>query len=193
MKIRLQFKYKIATVFSVEKRNVKKRVTKMAYIAIGLYAIILGCYTEVIFGQRDFGIALTFFAIVILGGVTTFFRGWILYIKTESKEGRIGRLDYFVRNLLIGLLTGFALMAVSFFEPSTGTRMGFFFIWLSGALALTFQAVMRLHDIDRPAIQCLLLFVPLYNIYFQFLLWLKVGTKGSNQYGNNPLEIKHAY
>jgi uncharacterized membrane protein YhaH (DUF805 family) len=46
--------------------------------------------------------------------------------------------------------------------------------------------VRRLHDLDATGWLLLLIFVPVINIGFLFVLLFKAGTKGSNAYGSIP-------
>jgi uncharacterized membrane protein YhaH (DUF805 family) len=60
-------------------------------------------------------------------------------------------------------------------------------IGLGGAIPLAFQAVKRLHDLDRPGSHYWLFLLPFYNIYLGWVLLFKKGTAGNNIYGPDPL------
>jgi len=111
-----------------------------------------------------------------------------------SMEGRLGRLQYFLRlcavygsvlvgSLVVGLLLGATMgRAGQQLSPVFGALTG-----LAGAVVMAFQAVKRLHDLDRPGTHYWLLLVPIYGLYLGLLLLFKKGTDGSNRYGNNPV------
>ncbi|OBK27909.1 hypothetical protein A5634_21360 [Mycobacterium asiaticum] len=48
-------------------------------------------------------------------------------------------------------------------------------------------SVRRLHDIDRTGWWVLIAFVPLLGIVVLLVFWVTEGTRGTNQYGPNPL------
>ncbi len=48
--------------------------------------------------------------------------------------------------------------------------------------------VQRLHDLDRSGWQYWRLSIPFYNLYLGFILLFRKGTKGPNQYGDDPLQ-----
>jgi uncharacterized membrane protein YhaH (DUF805 family) len=50
----------------------------------------------------------------------------------------------------------------------------------------------RLHDLERPGTHYWLMFIPIYNIYFFFVLLCRKGTEGPNRYGPDPL-AQHTY
>jgi uncharacterized membrane protein YhaH (DUF805 family) len=89
--------------------------------------------------------------------------------------GRYNRAKYFWTTLAIGIcfwvlisLIGLAADALGD-EPATGGVISLVIIGLTiiiGAEVLqAFQAVKRLHNLDRPGWHFWLLFVPFYNIY----------------------------
>ena len=48
--------------------------------------------------------------------------------------------------------------------------------------------VRRMHDIDFGGWWLLFYFVPILNLAFEFILYLKKGTDGENRFGADPLE-----
>jgi uncharacterized membrane protein YhaH (DUF805 family) len=48
-------------------------------------------------------------------------------------------------------------------------------------------SIKRFHDLGKPGIHFLLLFIPLYNIYLGLVLLFKKGETGANAYGEDPL------
>jgi uncharacterized membrane protein YhaH (DUF805 family) len=113
----------------------------------------------------------------------------MLLTKTNllSMEGRLNRAAYFGRALaisavmmLIGAAMGATMGQDAAREPAGG-------VGLAGTVVIAFQAVKRLHDLDRPGTHYWLLLVPFYNIYLSLILLFKKGTDGSNRYGPDPL------
>jgi len=117
-----------------------------------------------------------------------------------SSEGRLDRQGYLLRFVLINVaagIVGFLLgLALAFGANSTSNSVntnGFdvqqmvLLIFVIGSLAgswlIIVQAVKRLHDLGRPGTHAWFLFVPLYNIYFSLMLFLKKGVEGPNVYG----------
>lgn len=112
-----------------------------------------------------------------------------------SMEGRYNRAKYFWITLaitvvaqIIGIGIGLAVGS-SGGDPRTAGAIGLI-VGIGIAVVVAFQAVKRLHDLDRPGTHYWLLLIPLYNIYFGFVLLFKEGTKGQNQYGPDPLTVK---
>ena len=105
--------------------------------------------------------------------------------------GRINRQLLIIVQLTAGLLAAFVMVVVGLISGSNTENLplaivtgiiDIILIWLS--LSLDAQ---RLHDLNRSGWHVLLLLVPLYNIYLVFVLLLKKGTEGPNQYGPDPL------
>ena len=119
---------------------------------------------------------------------------WINH-KVYITEGRIGRMDYFIRTILWGLL-GLVIygIPVAIFNiacsPDTAATLDaiwylvFFVFSLPGSVML---GIRRLHDLDKSGWWYLLLFVPLVNFFFALYMLFCKGTYGNNQYGPDPL------
>jgi uncharacterized membrane protein YhaH (DUF805 family) len=114
-----------------------------------------------------------------------------------SMEGRLNRAAYFGRALaiwavmmLIGFLIGAAMGATmdqaSALQAADGVG---FLIGLACTVVIAFQAVKRLHDLDRAGTHYWLLLIPFYNVYLSLVLLFKKGTEGSNRYGADPLAV----
>jgi uncharacterized membrane protein YhaH (DUF805 family) len=58
---------------------------------------------------------------------------------------------------------------------------------LAGAVAMAFEAIKRLHNLDRPGTHYWFALIPFYGMYLGLLLLFKKGTRGPNQYGDDPL------
>src|ERR1039457_202175 len=124
-----------------------------------------------------------------------------------SMNGRLNRAKYLLYAFLIGLgawaimfAAGLALggAAVATANPdgtaSTATAaMGGTFlavmvvVYFAMLVLIAFQAVKRLHDLDRPGSHYWLLLIPLYNLYIGLILLFQKGTTGPNKYGPDPL------
>ena len=111
-----------------------------------------------------------------------------------SMQGRLNRAKYFWRTLIVSVSANVAAFLVGALlggiigegaEPAA--LSGGFMLGLAAALMIAFEAVKRLHDLDRPGVHYWLLYIPFYNIYLGLLLLFKKGTSGPNQYGNDPL------
>ncbi|MBN1672426.1 MAG: protein kinase [Kiritimatiellae bacterium] len=98
--------------------------------------------------------------------------------ESGRRSRRLNRAKYFWLSLTVHLI--FAVAARAF-------REGAQVFLLLGAAAQFVLAAGRLHDLNRPGLQCLLLLLPFYNIYLEVVLLLRRGTKGPNRYGPDPL------
>ncbi len=127
-------------------------------------------------------------------------------------RGRMGRRDFFVRNMIYFALIG--LLYYFFFpggwELFAEGGVGFFLTWLikplatgvdpmllpsRGAIAIIWMITLflllgqwslnirRCHDVGRRGSFSLLMFVPVINVVVALYLYLKKGTEGANQYG----------
>jgi uncharacterized membrane protein YhaH (DUF805 family) len=111
-----------------------------------------------------------------------------------SLQGRLNRAKYFWRTLLIGIGVNIMAFVVAFLlggimgenaEPAA-LLVGYL-LALAGAVVIAFEAVKRLHDLERPGAHYWLLLIPGYNIYLALVLLFKRGTNGPNRYGADPL------
>ena len=114
-----------------------------------------------------------------------------------SMEGRYSRAKYF--------WTVFGLSAVSFVSGGCIGYVGLYtdfypeaLMKLSTAIGIgigvltAFQAVKRLHDLNRSGFHFWLLFIPFYNLYLALVLFFSKGTLGANPYGTDPLGVPQA-
>ena len=115
------------------------------------------------------------------------------YIFTT--EGRLNRLRYLKYALLFALLIGLTeavleLVAgiISGNENGTLVRVVQALTALVGAIGSWALAIRRLHDLDRPAWWLVGIMIPIVNILFSLYLLLSPGTRGYNQYGEDPLD-----
>jgi uncharacterized membrane protein YhaH (DUF805 family) len=109
-----------------------------------------------------------------------------------SMKGRCNRAMYFWTVTVILAL----LVVLGFTIGKTGGDQGVaaglgllvtIFVTITGNVILAFQAVKRLHDLDRPGFHYWLCFIPFYNFYLGLILLFKKGTVGINKYGPDPL------
>lgn len=99
-------------------------------------------------------------------------------------NGRYNRAKYFVTVLLISIATQI-LFAILIGDP-IGNKIGAI-VLIAGFILSSFQVVKRFHDLGRPGSHYWLLLIPIYNIYLGFVLLLKKGAAGHNEYGADPL------
>lgn len=103
-----------------------------------------------------------------------------------TARGRLNRGKFFLYNVLISIIANIGTMIVSYSDNLLVVLLAAV-LSIALAVASIMITIQRLHDINRPGIHFLLLLVPLYNIYLGFVLLLKKGTDGPNQYGEDPL------
>lgn len=108
-----------------------------------------------------------------------------------STQGRLNRARYFRRQLAIGISAWLITFGIGLIiEPSggdSGPLLWSIVVGLGASIVNAFQVVKRLHDLDRPGSHYWQTLIPLYNIYFGFVLLFQKGTDGTNTYGSNPL------
>ena len=102
-----------------------------------------------------------------------------------SFEGRINRLKYFVQTLIPSIIV---LIGQGFFQSGDEVGIGIILILTGNAFAL-FPSVKRLHDMNLSGWLVLIVFIPLINLIFIFVLLFKRGTEGPNAYGSDPLQV----
>ena len=91
-------------------------------------------------------------------------------------RGRLTRLPYFLRSLVVSIVVGAAEVA-AYDENGEVTAVAAIYIVITIA-ALVLHAsfvVKRLHDLGRPGRHYWLCFIPLYNIYFCLQLLFEEG------------------
>jgi uncharacterized membrane protein YhaH (DUF805 family) len=96
-------------------------------------------------------------------------------------RGRAGRLEY-ISHIVGGVLLYVVTLAIT--ESVLPVLLMFLFV-VADEICV---AVRRLHDLDRPSSDYWLLLIPIYNIYLSFVLLLKKGTDGPNQYDEDLLD-----
>ncbi len=107
----------------------------------------------------------------------------------EQFDGRLNRLGFLWRTLLIAVLWLGALFAANALAAIGQIFLSWVVEYVPYIPLVIIQAsciARRLHDMNRPAMHFWLLIIPLYNVYLVLLLVLKKGTTGDNQYGPDP-------
>lgn len=100
-------------------------------------------------------------------------------------EGRIGRWQYFLTSLLLGV----AVMVVAFLVGTASRSLGgMSFLLLIAAYIFVIPlsislSVRRAHDMNWSGWYVLFMLVPFVNFVFALIFLFKVGTPGSNIYG----------
>jgi ACS family hexuronate transporter-like MFS transporter len=108
-------------------------------------------------------------------------------VSLRSNPGRLGRLSFALRSVVIAALgTALAIWSARA-VPGVGHMIAIL-IGLFALVALAYQAVKRLHDLDRPASHVWTLLIPVYQLYALAKLLLERGAPGSNRYGPEPGE-----
>ena len=110
-----------------------------------------------------------------------------------SMRGRLNRARYFWTSFAIWMAMytaafGFGLVAGLTQMNEMVVTVGSLAVSILAGVMVAFQAVKRLHDLDRPGTHYWLLMVPFYNIYLSFVLLFKLGSAGTNRFGADPLE-----
>jgi uncharacterized membrane protein YhaH (DUF805 family) len=100
-------------------------------------------------------------------------------------NGRINRTQFFLGGVITSLpCVLMFLFAENFADPVRQIIAGIAFIFL--IVLQIFLGCKRLHDTEHGGWYCLLLFVPVANLYLTFLV-LSPGSIGPNKYGPEPL------
>jgi uncharacterized membrane protein YhaH (DUF805 family) len=119
--------------------------------------------------------------------------------KIFTMTGRMNRAKYFWVMLCLAIPTAI-IQGIEQWQPTaiTDWREPYSFTegWIAFAIVIYFVScilticpvVQRWHDLDRPGTCYLLSFIPPLNIVLGLALLLAKGTKGPNQYGDDPLK-----
>ncbi|HEC00668.1 MAG TPA: DUF805 domain-containing protein [Sphingomonadales bacterium] len=106
------------------------------------------------------------------------------FSKYFTISGRACRSEYWYYVLFI-ILVSFGLMMVSMIIPFLA-MLGMVFSLATIIPSIT-VAIRRLHDIDRPGWWLLISFIPLIGTIVLLIFFVKQGTEGPNDFGDDPL------
>ena len=109
-------------------------------------------------------------------------------IKVFSPAARIGRLRYLAHGFL-AMLACYLILAVGA-GLAVAISGVFWVVVVAGYLAMIVVSIIfliqRLHDLNHSGWMCLLMFIPLVNLFFMLYVVFARGTPGSNNYGLQP-------
>lgn len=97
-------------------------------------------------------------------------------------DGRSGRAEFWW--WMLAYVVGYIFIAAVGRVLGMGGFLGFLF-WAALIVPSVAVAIRRFHDIGKPAIWTILLFIPLVNLIVALLLLTKP-SDGPNQYGAGP-------
>jgi uncharacterized membrane protein YhaH (DUF805 family) len=102
-------------------------------------------------------------------------------------SGRVSRAAYFLSSLLLGMIPAFFFYQVMRYPEGSPGSQGWALCFLVTFIASLWShialSVKRLHDVDRPGIIAVALFVPIVSIIAFIALCLLAGSLGPNRYG----------
>ncbi|TGQ74372.1 MAG: DUF805 domain-containing protein [Mesorhizobium sp.] len=112
------------------------------------------------------------------------------FLKTS---GRVSRAAYFLGQLLLAIIQLFPLYHFNLLPEGSPESEVWLSIFVLVLLATVWPTIVlnvkRLHDLGRPGVFMLVLFVPLVQLVAILLLYLYPGQPGPNRYGrqtNSP-------
>lgn len=118
---------------------------------------------------------------------------FIQMIKRDyfSYTGRLNRKIYFIRSLVLVVIE--CILFVLIDELDTRSDDFSLILMLLSFILLCIVAdfmldMRRFHDLDKSGYFALLSLIPAITPFLYLYLFLMPGTKGANQYGNDPLE-----
>ena len=102
--------------------------------------------------------------------------------KLWSSEGRIGRMQYFLRLVLSTLIVVVVSVLIMFINEQAGLVV-YYILIIPTAVFQIIQAIKRLHDMGKSGAYCWLFIVPLANVVAALILIAVEGDKEENKYG----------
>jgi uncharacterized membrane protein YhaH (DUF805 family) len=103
--------------------------------------------------------------------------------------GRVSRLAYFLAGLFLAVVQAFLLYRFTLVpEESAAGQFWAFLFWVAVVISIWSNVALgikRLHDMDRPGIFAVALFIPVISILAFVILCLFPGTGGPNKYGQD--------
>jgi uncharacterized membrane protein YhaH (DUF805 family) len=107
-----------------------------------------------------------------------------LFFKTS---GRVSRAAYFLGGLLVAIAQALPLYRFTLVPEGTSESETWALLFMAAFLVSLWSnvalAVKRLHDLNRPGLVALVLFVPVVSIVAFLVLCLFPGDRGPNRYG----------
>ncbi len=111
-----------------------------------------------------------------------------------SHRGRLGRLNYFLYSLALGIFCAIFFGGMQFVLPpenaqqtASGMEIVFALLMLIVALVVLFASVIlaikRFHDLDKSGWWYLIAIIPIVNILVGIYLLFFKGTEGPNRFG----------
>lgn len=104
-------------------------------------------------------------------------------------SGRVSRLAYLLAGLFLAVIQAFLLYRFTLVpEDSTAGQFWAFLFWVAVVLSIWSNVALgikRLHDMDKPGLFAVALFIPVVSILAFVILCLFPGTDGPNQYGQD--------
>ncbi len=112
--------------------------------------------------------------------------------KYGKFSGRARRMEFWLFQLFYFIFFVIAQILDSSFdlahaETGIGPITGIF--WLATLIPAISVSVRRLHDTDKMGWWYLLILVPLLGAIILIVFFIMKGTKGGNDYGEDPLEV----
>jgi len=105
-------------------------------------------------------------------------------------SGRVSRAAYFLAGLLIAIVQAFLLYRFTLVPEESAAGQGwaaaFWLVMLVAVWANVALSVKRLHDMGKPGLIAVVLFIPVISIIAFIALCLMPGEAGPNRYGQRP-------
>lgn len=103
-------------------------------------------------------------------------------------SGRVSRLAYLLAGLFLAVIQAFLLYRFTLVpEESAAGQFWAFLFWVAVVVSVWSNVALgikRLHDMNRPGIFAVALFIPVLSVIAFVALCLFPGTAGPNQYGS---------
>lgn len=161
------------------------RLNRLAYLKKGLVmAVLITIFSALFFAVISGGAAM-----IALGVVGVFMISWLLTFVLPDYQRLVSRYGIY--------LSGFwgAIVIISRFlnnnnKAAVTDTLGFFFLICMAVciLANVFITVRRCHDLNKTGWLVLVGLVPYIDAVFSICMLFMPGTKGKNEYGDDPLE-----
>ncbi len=111
---------------------------------------------------------------------------WLFF----SVSGRVSRAPFFLGGMLAAVVQAFPLYRFMLSPEGSSESMIWSMLTLVAFIASLWSnvalAVKRLHDLDKPGLAAIVLFVPVISIVAFLVLCLFPGQPGPNRYGRHP-------